>query len=96
MKKYIVLLVLIILCMNNVYGQMTQFFQQGQTYEQWLEHELTKKSIFGDLGKATWLDQSVLVVLQYFDGLHYFFGKQVRIIAEICLVLSLGIGAVEL
>jgi hypothetical protein len=45
---------------------------------------------------GTWLDGAFFNVLHYVDGMHLFFMKQVRVVAMICFVLSLGISCVKM
>jgi hypothetical protein len=45
---------------------------------------------------GAWLDGAFFNVLHYVDGMHLFFMKQVRTIAKICFVLSLGISCVKM
>jgi len=105
MKRYIILINLFIIFSGIVYSQTnspTHFFQMGMNADQMqkaterqIRDNIKNNSFFGKVN-LPWLDGSIMRVLQYFDGIHYYFNLQVRIIATICLILSLGIGAIKL
>lgn len=81
MKKIIIVIILITVFGGNVFGQMTQYFQAGMTPEQadrayrdYVRSEGSKKSFFGRVDQP-WLDGVLMRVLQYFDGIHWYFSK---------------------
>jgi hypothetical protein len=102
MKKIIIILLFLIVFTKDIFSQQKQsgYYssyeeQVRREYAQHLKQEQGKNSFFGRVD-VPWLDGVIMRVLQYFDGIHWYFNKQVKIIAAICLTLALGIGAFKL
>jgi type IV secretion system protein TrbL len=59
-------------------------------------NKLKESLVFGTVEDKKWFDGTFYQILEYFDTFYLYFYKQVKIIASICLVLSIGISAVKM